>query len=100
MHTKEKPTRVTRSTALNGPLSFTLYTAPLEDIINAHSLGRMIYADDKQVFIVLDIAKHSSLIPNIEKCISDINGLQTGKNEKVDSLLVTAIKFIGRKRLV
>ena len=29
-----------------GPLSFTMYTAPLENVINAHSLGRMIYADD------------------------------------------------------
>ena len=49
-----------------------MYTAPLEDVINAHSLGRMIYADDTQVYIILDEAERSSLIPKIEKCISDI----------------------------
>ena len=31
-----------------------MYTALLEDIIHAHGLGRMIYADDTQVYIVLD----------------------------------------------
>ena len=36
-----------------GPLPFTLYTAPLEDIIEAHGFGRMIYADDTQVYVIL-----------------------------------------------
>ena len=30
-----------------------MYTAPLEDIIHAHGLGRMIYADDTQVLLFL-----------------------------------------------
>ena len=34
-------------------LSFTLYTAPLEDIIEAHGFGRMIYANDMQVYVIL-----------------------------------------------
>ena len=41
-----------------------MYTAPLENVINAHSLGRMIYADDTQIYIVLDETERSSLIPN------------------------------------
>ena len=47
-----------------------MYTALLEDVINAQSLGRMIYSDDAQVFIVIDRAERSSLIQNIENCIS------------------------------
>ena len=36
-----------------GPLSSTMYTSPLEDIIASHSFGRMIYADDTQVYVTL-----------------------------------------------
>ena len=77
-----------------GPLSFPMYTAPLEDVINAHSLGRMIYADDTQVYIILDEAERSSLIPKIEKCISDIklwstaNGLKLNDDKTKFSTLI------------
>ena len=67
-----------------GPLSFTMYTSPLEDGINAHSLGRMIYADDTQVYIILDEAERSSLIPKIEKCISDIKLWSTANDLKLN----------------
>ena len=45
-----------------GPLSFTLYTAPLEDIIEAHGFGRMIYADETQVYVILKNNSDSSSI--------------------------------------
>ena len=48
-----------------GPLSFTLYTAPLEDIIEAHGLGRMIYADDTQVYVVLKRDSDHSVITKL-----------------------------------
>ena len=62
-----------------------MYTAPLEDvIINAHSLGRMIYADDTEVYIILDEAERSLLIPKIEKCISDIKLCSTASDLKLN----------------
>ena len=67
-----------------GPLSFTMYTAPLEDFINAHSLGRIIYADDTKVYIILDEAKRSSLIPKIEKYISGIKVWSTANDLKLN----------------
>jgi hypothetical protein len=55
-----------------GPLSFTMYTAPLEDIIKAHGFGEMIYADDTQVYVILKQDEHSTVIPKLELCINDI----------------------------
>ena len=81
-----------------GPLSFTMYTAPLEDIINAHGLGRMIYADDTQVFIILDEAERSSLIPNLENCISDIKLWSTANDLKLNDDKTEVLHITSRFR--
>ena len=44
----------------------------------------MIYADDTQVYIILDEAERSSLIPKIEKCISDIKLWSTANDLKLN----------------
>ena len=36
-----------------GPLLFSLYVAPIKDIIIAHSLKSMIFADDTQMYLVM-----------------------------------------------
>ncbi|PIK37653.1 putative RNA-directed DNA polymerase from mobile element jockey-like [Apostichopus japonicus] len=35
-----------------GPLSFTMYTSPVEDIIKAHGMSGMLHADDTQVYAI------------------------------------------------
>ena len=40
-------------------LLFTLYTAPLLDVIRSYSLNSMFYADDIQIYFVIDNPKHS-----------------------------------------
>ncbi|XP_072041338.1 uncharacterized protein [Amphiura filiformis] len=37
-----------------GPFMFTVYAAPLEDLIRSYGVETMIYADDTQLYLVLD----------------------------------------------
>ena len=37
-----------------GPLLFSLFFAPVEDVIKAHGLDCMMYADDSQLYIVIN----------------------------------------------
>ena len=67
-----------------GPLSFTMYTAPLEDVIDLHDLGKMIYADDTQVYIIFDKDDHSSFIPKLETCINAIKLWSTANDLKLN----------------
>ena len=53
-----------------GPILFTLYASPLEDIIIEHGLDLMLFADDTQLYIVADRAVDS--VGKIEDCIDDI----------------------------
>ena len=42
-----------------GPLLFTIYIAPVQDVIQAYNLNCMFYADDSQVYIAVN-PKHPS----------------------------------------
>ena len=81
-----------------GPLSFTLYTAPLEDIIEAHGLGRMIYADDTQVYVVLKRDSDHSVITKLERCINDIKAWSTANDLKLNEDKTEVIHVTSRFR--
>ena len=65
-----------------------MYTAALEDVINAHSLGRLIYADDTQDHIILDEAEWSSVISDL-KLLSTANDLKLN-DDKTEVLHITS----------
>ena len=52
-----------------GPLLFTLYAAPLEDIIESHGLNLMLYADDTQLYLIFN--RNEDSVDRIENCIKD-----------------------------
>ena len=60
-----------------GPLLFTLYIAPLEDLIRAHNLNPMFYADDTQVYIIMNPADVPASLSNLHKCLHDITTWNT-----------------------
>ena len=53
-----------------GPILFTLYASPLEDIITRHELDLMMFADDTQLYMTCDRAVDS--VSKVELCVDDI----------------------------
>ncbi len=72
-----------------GPLLFTLFSAPLQDIIASHGLQSVVYADDTQIYFIFHRKDRLSAVQKIESCVADIrswcqkNGLvlNDGKTE-------------------
>ena len=56
-----------------GPLLFTLYLAPLQDVILSHDLNCMFYADDTQIYIALKDPDHSVVsVEILQACVNDV----------------------------
>lgn len=55
-----------------GPLLFSLYIAPLEDVISSHGISVMMYADDSQLYIVLKRNNRAIALEKLELCIDDV----------------------------
>ena len=60
-----------------GPLLFILYTGPIHDIISAHNLDCMFYADDSQLYITIDPHDQRLALNNLQKCISEVTEWNT-----------------------
>ena len=55
-----------------GPLLFTLYTAPIQDIFSAHNPDCMFYADDSQLYMTIDPHYQLPALNTLQKCISEV----------------------------
>ena len=83
-----------------GPLLYLLYTSPIADIINFHSLQYHLYADDSQLYISFktdcfaDLAQAKS---SVELCVKDIDWWMTNNmlklNQEKTELIVISSKF-------
>ena len=79
-----------------GPLLFSLYLSPLEDIINAHSLNVIFYADDSQLYIFLNQDQHQTGIDNLQLCIQDIMSWTRCNMLMCNPTKTEAIHFMSR----
>jgi hypothetical protein len=57
-----------------GPILFSLYMVPLEDIITRHDLNTVIFADDTQLYVACDAKTDYSVVRRIEDCVDEIRG--------------------------
>ncbi|XP_071804869.1 uncharacterized protein [Asterias amurensis] len=82
---------------------FTLYSSPLEDVIKSHGMSYTMYADDTQVYTILNHNTQSTIIPKLEACLNDIkvwssrNGLKL--NQQKTEFLHLSSKFRSKSSL-
>ena len=55
-----------------GPSIFTMYTAPLGDVITSHGISYMTYADDTQLYLILNKDDRRDSVTRLELCIRDV----------------------------
>ena len=66
------PTQGVPQGSVIGPLLFTMYTSPLQNIIESYGLSNMFYADDTQIYISCKPSDIVNLIPKVLKCINEV----------------------------
>ena len=55
-----------------GPVLFSLYISPLEDVVTADGLKAMMYADDSQLYIIMRQSNRATASKDLTLCIPDI----------------------------
>ena len=55
-----------------GPVLFTLYTSPLESLIERHNIFKMFYADDTQLYITFKQSRLENVSSQIANCVQAI----------------------------
>ena len=66
-------------------------------IIEAHGFGRMIYADDTQVYVILkNDSDCTSIITKLERCINDIKAWSSANDLKLNEDKTEVIHVTSR----
>ena len=55
-----------------GPILFTLYSAALQDIVMAHGLKCVMYADDTQLYVIFHPSDKACALQKLQQCVDDI----------------------------
>ena len=76
-----------------GPLLFSLYVAPIEDIITAYGLQSMIFADDTQMYLVMRRSEQTSCLSRLELCARDILSWMTDNKLLCNSSKTEIVHF-------
>ena len=76
-----------------GPILFLLYTQPLSQIIDRHSVFHSEFADDSQLYDSVPREQLDSLLSNVQSCVDDVKLWMTQKNlqlneGKTEALLI------------
>ncbi|XP_063954100.1 uncharacterized protein LOC135153849 [Lytechinus pictus] len=63
-----------------GPLLFTRYIAPIQDIIRAYNMESMFYGDDTQIYNIFNSDERDTAIARLNNCLSDIRAWSANNN--------------------
>ena len=78
------------------PLLFTLYIAPLRDVIQAYNLNCMFYADDSQVYIAVNPNHPSDALTTLRQCVEHIFSWNTRNMLKSNPGKTEVLHFTSR----
>ena len=79
-----------------GPMAFSCYSAPVEDIIMSHGLECMIYADGTQIYFSFNDLEMDTAVSRIEKCVSDIRSLMITNQLMLNDSKTEILHFTSR----
>ena len=71
-----------------GPVLFILYTQPLFDIIDRHSVVHHMFADDTELYKSTDSSSMSCLLTAMQSCVSDVKDWSLVNKLQLKSLLL------------
>lgn len=81
-----------------GPILFTMYTAPLTEIINQHSLmNHQLYADDTQIYLSVSACDVDESLTKLKECLRDVHSWMTNSKLKLNPSK-TELLLIGTKQ--
>ena len=58
--------------AVLGPILFTLYAAPLSQVIALHDVEHHVYADDTQIYISLSGSEALESLTDLKSCVTNV----------------------------
>ena len=79
-----------------GPMLYTMYSAPISKIIEAHGLGSMLYADDTQIYLSFNPRDQQQAITKLNNCISDIVAWAKKNMLKINAQKTEVMHFSSR----
>lgn len=82
-----------------GPLLFSIYTQPLETIIERHNLRFHFYADDTQLYLSFNPSEAQDAIAKLNHCLSDIRDWMASNFLKLNDDKTELVLIGNPKRL-
>ena len=79
-----------------GPILFTMYSAPLQDIITQHGLKCVMYADDTQLYVIFHPSDKNSAMQKLVTCVNDIKVWSTSNKLKFNDSKTEVMFFASR----
>ena len=80
-----------------GPILFTLYTAPLSQVIARHDVEHHLYAGDTQIYISLSASGALESLTDLKSCVTDVFTWMTNSKLKLNPSKTEFI-IIGSKK--
>ena len=76
-----------------GPVLFILYTTPLTQLIDSHSVRHEIYADDTQLNHSDSLSNYDNLIHSLQDCVTDVKHWMSQDMLKLNDDKTEALQF-------